>query len=48
MNTPEFRERMIALGVDPVGNSSAEFRDFLTAEQSRFARMYKLTGLTPE
>ena len=48
LTTPEFRERMIALGVDPVGNTSAEFRDFLAAERSRFAKMYQLTGLTPE
>lgn len=48
LKSPEFRERLIALGVDPVGNTPAEFRDYLAAEQQRFARMFKLTGLAPE
>jgi tripartite-type tricarboxylate transporter receptor subunit TctC len=46
--TPEMRERLVQLGVDPVGNSPAAFRDYLAAEKERFARMYKLSGLTPE
>jgi tripartite-type tricarboxylate transporter receptor subunit TctC len=48
LKTPEMRERLANLGVDPVGNTSAEFRDYLAAEKERFAKMYKLTGLTPE
>jgi tripartite-type tricarboxylate transporter receptor subunit TctC len=48
LGTPDFRERLTALGVDPVGNTPAAFRDYLAAEKDRFARMYKLAGLTPE
>ena len=48
LKSPEMRERLAALGVDPVGNSSAEFRDYLAAEKERFAKMYRFTGLTPE
>jgi len=48
LKSPEFRERMIALGVDPVGGTAAEFRDYLQGERNRFAKMYRLTGLTPE
>jgi tripartite-type tricarboxylate transporter receptor subunit TctC len=46
--TPEMREKLANLGVDPVGNTPAEFRVFLTEEADRFAKMYKLSGLTPE
>ena len=46
--SPEMREKLANLGVDPVGNTSAEFRKFLAEETGRFARMYKLSGLTPE
>lgn len=48
LSVPEFRERLTALGVDGVGSKPAEFRQFLAAEKERFARMYKLAGLTPE
>ncbi len=45
---PDVRERLTALGVDPVGDSTAQFRDYLAAERARFAEMYKFSGLTPE
>jgi tripartite-type tricarboxylate transporter receptor subunit TctC len=45
---PDVRERLTALGVDPVGDSTAQFRDYLAAERGRFAEMYKFSGLTPE
>jgi tripartite-type tricarboxylate transporter receptor subunit TctC len=45
---PEFREKLVALGVDPVGSSPAEFRTFLAEETDRFGRMFKISGLTPE
>lgn len=48
LKTPDVRDRLAALGVDPVGDSPAAFREFLTAERGRFAEMYKFSGLTPE
>jgi tripartite-type tricarboxylate transporter receptor subunit TctC len=45
---PETKARLIAMGIEPVANSPAEFREFLVADRERFARMFKLTGLTPE
>ena len=45
---PEVRERLAALGVDPVGDTTAQFRDYLASERALFAQMYKYTGLTPE
>ena len=48
LGTPEMRERLVAMGIDPVGNTSAQFKAFLDAERERFAAMYKLSKLTPE
>lgn len=48
VNTPEVKARLLALGIEPAGKTPAEFKAFLVADRERFARMYKLTGLTPE
>ncbi|MBM3646651.1 MAG: tripartite tricarboxylate transporter substrate binding protein [Alphaproteobacteria bacterium] len=48
LQQPEVRARMTEIGVDPMGGSTAAFRDFLTAERRRFVEMYKFSGLTPE
>jgi tripartite-type tricarboxylate transporter receptor subunit TctC len=48
LKTPEVRERLNKLGIEPVADTSAEFRAFLVADQARFARMFRLAGLTPE
>lgn len=48
LRLPDVRARLAELGVDSVGNTTPEFRDFLSAERERFAQMYKFTGLTPE
>jgi tripartite-type tricarboxylate transporter receptor subunit TctC len=48
LKRPDVRDRLAALGVDPVGDTTAEFRDYLAAERDLFAQMYKFTGLTPE
>lgn len=48
LGQPAVRDRLAALGVDPVADTTAEFRAFLAAERERFAQMYKFTGLVPE
>ena len=48
LREPATRARLIAMGIEPVGSSSAEFRDFLVADRERFARMFAMTGLSPE
>jgi hypothetical protein len=45
---PDVRDKLIGLGIDPVGSSSAEFRAFLTQETERFAKMFSISGLSPE
>jgi tripartite-type tricarboxylate transporter receptor subunit TctC len=48
LKSPDVRDRLLAIGVEPVGNTAAEFKTFLDADRARFATMYGLTGLTPE
>lgn len=48
LHSPEVRGRLATMGIDPVGNTSAEFRAYLEADRDRFASMYKIAKLTPE
>jgi tripartite-type tricarboxylate transporter receptor subunit TctC len=48
LNTPQVRERLAALQLEPVGNPPAEFRSFLDEQVNRFAQMVKLAGVVPE
>ena len=40
------RERLLGLGVEPVGNTPAEFAAFLKTEIARWARAVKQAGVT--
>ncbi|MDB5863593.1 MAG: hypothetical protein JWO70_1399 [Betaproteobacteria bacterium] len=46
--SPQVRERLNTLQLEPVGNSPAEFRAFLDDQIKRFAEMVKLAGVEPE
>ena len=48
VNAPDVKARLLSMGIEPVGSTPAEFRDFLAADRERFATMFKLSGLTPE
>lgn len=48
LNEPDIKARLITMGIEPVGNSSAEFKSFLAADRERFAKMFGLSGLAPE
>jgi tripartite-type tricarboxylate transporter receptor subunit TctC len=45
---PEVRERLIRLGLTPVGSSSAEFRTFVSGAIKRFGEAARLAGIEPE
>ncbi len=45
---PAFRERLTALGADPVGNTPAEFKAFVQAEMKRYGEMIRLAQIQPE
>ena len=48
LRSPQVRERLQTLRLEPVGDSPAEFRAFLNEQFKRFADMVKLAGVEPE
>jgi tripartite-type tricarboxylate transporter receptor subunit TctC len=48
LKAPQVRERLASLQLEPVGNSSSDFRAFLDEQLKRFAEMVKLAGVEPE
>jgi len=48
MENPQVRERLLALGVQPVGNTPAEFKKFVADELRLHAEMVRVAGLKPE
>ena len=45
---PQVRERFAALQLEPIGNTSAEFRAFIDDQVKRFGEMVKLARVEPE
>ena len=45
---PEIRERLTTQGYDPLGNTPAQFADYLRAELDKWAQVVKETGLRAE
>ena len=45
---PSVRERMNALGLDPVGSLSAEFRAQVESQYKAYAEMVRIAGIQPE
>jgi len=43
-----FGERLQTLGSEPVGNTPAEFRRFVTAEIRKYAEIVRLANIRPE
>ncbi|MGH8136462.1 MAG: Bug family tripartite tricarboxylate transporter substrate binding protein, partial [Steroidobacteraceae bacterium] len=48
MNVPAVRDRLLGLGVWPVGDSPAEFKKFFMDELRLHAEMVRMAGITPE
>lgn len=47
--SPEFREKLTALGIEPdAGKSPAEVKQFIHAEAQKFAKVIKERGIKPE
>ncbi|MNR59631.1 Tripartite tricarboxylate transporter family receptor [compost metagenome] len=42
--TPAVRERMLAQGADPVGNTPEQFAAFIRAETTKWAKVVKDSG----
>ena len=48
VQNPEARERLLKLGVEPVADSPADFRKFVSAEIKAYAEQVRLAGVKPE
>ena len=48
MQVPEVRQRLTAIGVEPVADSPADFRKFFAAELKAYAEQVRLAGVKPE
>ncbi len=48
MDKPQVRQRMAAIGVEPVPGTPAEFRKFVTSELKAYGEMVRLAGVKPE
>ncbi len=48
LDVPEVRDRIVKLGLRPVGSTAAEFRIFVAAAVRQFGEMAKLAGIEPE
>lgn len=46
INMPEIRSRLADLGADPVGDTPAEFSEFVRSESAKFTRIVKATNMT--
>ena len=44
----QVRERIVALGMEPVGDSPADFKAYVDAEVRKYAERVRLTGIQPE
>jgi tripartite-type tricarboxylate transporter receptor subunit TctC len=45
---PEVRERLIASGIDPAGNTPEDFAAYVRSEVEKWARVIKATGAKPD
>jgi tripartite-type tricarboxylate transporter receptor subunit TctC len=48
LRTPELKERFAAEGLEPVGNTPAEFASFIHAELDKWAKVIRAAGIKPQ
>jgi tripartite-type tricarboxylate transporter receptor subunit TctC len=45
---PDMKEKLLAAGIQPVGNSPDQFAKFIKSETVRFAKVIKDAGIQPQ
>jgi tripartite-type tricarboxylate transporter receptor subunit TctC len=48
MRVPEVREKMLAQGFEPVGDTPAQFAKFISEEIPRWEKVVARAGIKPE
>jgi tripartite-type tricarboxylate transporter receptor subunit TctC len=48
MRNPQTRERIVAIGLEPIGSTPDEYRKLILGNIERFAELVKLAGVEPE
>ena len=48
MRNPQTRERIVAIGLEPIGSTPDEYRKLVVSNIKRFADLVKLAGVEPE
>ncbi len=48
LQSPDVRDRLIAEGADPIGNTPEEFGAFMIAETAKWAKVVKVSGMKAE
>jgi tripartite-type tricarboxylate transporter receptor subunit TctC len=46
--SPDLRDKLLTVGVQPLGNTSEQFGTFIRSEAVRFAKVIKDAGIKPE
>jgi tripartite-type tricarboxylate transporter receptor subunit TctC len=46
LGMPDVRTRMADLGAEPVGNTAAQFSEFIRSEIAKYRKIVKATGIT--
>jgi tripartite-type tricarboxylate transporter receptor subunit TctC len=48
LDDPEVRQRMLALGAEPSGNTPEQFAQFIRDDQAKWSKLMRERGITPE
>jgi len=48
VRNPQTRERIVAIGLEPIGSTPDEYRKLVVSNIKRFAELVKLAGVEPE
>ena len=48
LQDPDVKQRMLALGAEPSGDTPAQFAAFIRGDQAKWSKLMRERGVTPE